>query len=689
MRKDLLFIIGCFGMFVQVQAQNSAEDALNSLREVVTEIVSRTEETAGVDELADMLYRLANSPVAINSATSEEIERLFWLSDFQVQNIRKYILEHGPLATKYELTYIQGISEEDAKLLGPFLSFETRKHDDAIRLSRLTDGHNRLIMRSYSILEKQKGYLTPEVLTASNHFTGTPSSLYMRYAYDYENRILVGVTGEKDAGEEFFSGKNKNGFDFYSFHLQVNRFKFIKTLVLGDYRVNYGQGLAVWSGFSFGKTPSIMSSMQRSRGISAYQSADENNFFRGAAMTLNFKPFEISAWVSRHRVDANVTALDSATNTAKEVSSLQTSGLHASPGDIADEDALRCDVLGENISFIKPNLHIGTTAIYHRYSGFINPESLPYNLYYFRGESNYNLSFDYRYRIRNVIIFGEEAACRNGGMALLNGFQAQVNTRFGISLINRYYQQKYQAMFGNAFGENSRISNESGMFVGVELKPLKYVTLSGYIDLFRFPWLAYGIDMPSDGHELMVQLGVIPSSRFQISFQYRNKKKNGNFSEEGAAKNSIINTTSDRIRCQTTYTVTNNLIWRNRLEFSNYYSEGMGNSRGFYTGQELEFSMRKLPLKVYLHYGLFDTDDYNARIYAYESDLLYTFNIPALSGKGSREFMMIKYAPTKNIDLWIKYSASIYAGQNTVGSGLYEIAGNKKSEVRAQLLFKF
>jgi hypothetical protein len=670
----LILFFGIIPLFLR--SQDSIEYAISSFQEIITEIASRTDEVTNFDELSNMLYDLAANPISINTATDEELEKLFWLNEFQILSIRQYLNRYGAMVSKYELSYIPALSAEEAKLLTPFLTFERNKKELPVKPARiLNNGHHWLILRGQRILEKQKGYTSSDSLTGSNHFTGNPQSYYFRYNYRLDSRIYAGFTGEKDAGEEFFSGSNKNGFDFYSFYLQVNRVKFIKTLVVGDYRVNFGQGLAVWSGFNFGKSLSVMNSMAHNTGINYYQSVDENNFFRGTACTLDFKPFEVSLWYSRNRVDANITNVDTTTGKVMEVSSLQTSGIHATPLEISDEDAMRTEVWGSNITYKKTNFRTGITALYYQYSAFLNPTPQPYNNFYFRGKSNYNLSFDYRYRMGNQILFGEEALSQNGGIAVLNGIQSYISGRLSVSLLGRYYQRNYQAMFGNAFGENTRNNNETGIYAGFESKPFKYTTVAGYIDVFRFPWLSYGVDNPSNSLQMYVQ--------------YRNKRKEANYSGENDLKNQICQVTSERVRFNLIYAAAKYIVLRSRMELSWYNHEITGLAKGYYLGEGAEIIPGRLPIKVYLQYALFDTDDYNSRIYANENDLLYTFNVPACSDKGSRSYIMLKYSPAKQFDIWLKYGVTQYSNLETIGTGLYEIQGNSKSEIKAQVLVRF
>ena len=264
-----------------------------------------------------------------------------------------------------------------------------------------------------------------------------------------------------------------------------------------------------------------------------------------------------------------------------------------------------------------------------------------------------------------------------------------MSSRLSFNLLGRYYQRNYQAIYGKAFGENTRNNNEAGIYAGFECKPVNNISLSGYLDVFSFPWITYGADMPSSGRDFMMQLNVSPSNRLQMYVQFRNKNKEQNDSTGTEPKNQIDRAISKRLRYNLIYTVNEHIIWRNRLETTWYNTDISNVTKGYYLGQGIEIIPGKLPLKVYLQYALFDTDDYNSRIYAYESDLLGTFSIPVFSGKGSRTSIMLKYSPAKEADIWIKYGITQYTNTETIGTGLYEIEGNHKSEIKAELLLKF
>jgi hypothetical protein len=85
----------------------------------------------------------------------------------------------------------------------------------------------------------------------------------------------------------------------------------------------------------------------------------------------------------------------------------------------------------------------------------------------------------------------------------------------------------------------------------------------------------------------------------------------------------------------------------------------------------------------------FETDDYYSRIYAYENDVLFYYSIPAFFNKGYRYYLNLNYDLNSKISFWLKWSQTIYNNVESIGSGLDEIPGSGKSEIRmlARIIF--
>jgi len=80
--------------------------------------------------------------------------------------------------------------------------------------------------------------------------------------------------------------------------------------------------------------------------------------------------------------------------------------------------------------------------------------------------------------------------------------------------------------------------------------------------------------------------------------------------------------------------------------------------QGFLAFQEIGLKSLKTASSWRIRLAYFNTDNYDSRIYAYESDLLYQFSVPALYGKGFRFYVNGKVKICENIEMWMKVSRS-------------------------------
>ncbi|MFT5596764.1 MAG: hypothetical protein ACI8QH_001563, partial [Flammeovirgaceae bacterium] len=112
-------------------------------------------------------------------------------------------------------------------------------------------------------------------------------------------------------------------------------------------------------------------------------------------------------------------------------------------------------------------------------------------------------------------------------------------------------------------------------------------------------------------------------------------------------------------------------------------------SRGFMAYQDVIWDVKKVPLRIAARYALFDTDNFDSRIYAFENDVLYFFSIPAYGGRGTRAYILIKYDLGRNTDIWLRVAQTYFTDRQVVGSGLEEIDGNTRTEMKFQIRHLF
>ena len=701
--KKTVWISFIFFVCLSAKAQQGENDNVDRARIIeqrIEQIAETTEdENLDYNTLFEKLSVYIDFPLNLNSATADDLYSLGFLSNYQIGEFLEYRLEYGYLLSIFELPQINGWDVYTADLIEPFVMVSPETVVRKITLEKMLKyGKNELLMRYQRVPEEQFGYTsaTPEEWENSENarYLGSPDKFYTRYRYRYDDRISFGVTAEKDNGEEFFKGSQKNGFDFYSAHLHLSDFGRVRALSLGDYQAQFGQGLTFWSGLGFNRKSSFTASTsQRGRGIGAYTSINENLFLRGAATTIGLGNFDVSVFYSGKKIDGNLLEQEQDTIDFSEpevlVSSFQESGYHRTASEIRGKNSIFQQHYGGNISFNHKRLHLGFTAARMDLDGAINRDLREYSQFRFTGSENTVVGGDYSWKLRNFFFFGETTRSENGAWATLNGVNINMNSRLSVNITQRHYDTNFQGIASAGFGEGSTVENESGIYFGVEFRPFKKWTFNTYFDQFKFPWLRYQVDAPSSGYDFLAQLEYQPGSRFGVYIRYRDREKQINTREDGDGLDDLVLNPKRNLRLNFSYSAARNINFRSRVEFSEYKRGNEPISRGFMIYQDVAYDFKKLPLKLSFRYAFFDTDTYDSRIYAYENDLRFFFSIPAYSGRGTRVYAMVKYDIGRNIDFWLRWAQYYYTDRNEIGTGKEMINGNTKSEIKAQFLFKF
>ncbi|HEY6915644.1 MAG TPA: helix-hairpin-helix domain-containing protein, partial [Paludibacter sp.] len=305
MKRFLLYIILILSCSYSLRAQDAASTTEQLIADIFEQYTAESEETIDYDSFFEDLMFCAQNPINLNQTTREQLEKLPFLSDIQIENIISYVYESGSMQTIYELQLVEGLDMTDIRRMLPFVAV-----GEAIDQSKkiywhdlLKYGKNELYFRLDKGLETKEGYqFLPEedpnsAEANSNNYLG--NSLYhsLRYKFHFKDRIQFGFTAEKDAGEQFW-GTTHKGYDFYSAHAQLNNFGKFKTIVVGDFRANFGQGLVLHPEFGMGKSSYVLNVMPHNSGLKKFSSTDESNFFRGGGATVRLGKFDLSGFYS-------------------------------------------------------------------------------------------------------------------------------------------------------------------------------------------------------------------------------------------------------------------------------------------------------------------------------------------------------------------------------------------------------
>ena len=632
------------------------------------------------DTYLQELENFRRHPLNINTADAEEFKQLRILTDLQIVNFITYRNLFGKLISLYELQAVPSWDIGTIKKLVPFITTAT-----AISLKdeagmRFRDGEHSLLLRGIQVLEKAKGF---DKSTTGTKYLGSPQRVFFRYRYTYKNLLHFGIVGDKDAGEQFLKGAQNKGFDFYSFHLFARKIGIIQSLALGDFSVNLGQGLTQWQGLAFKKSVDVMGVKRQSATLRPYNSAGEFYFNRGAGVTIKKGKIESTVFASIRKLSANFVA--DTVNNEDFISSFLTSGYNRTSSEQADRNNLRQTSFGGNILLRNNRWHVGANAVFYNFSLPVVKREEPYNRYAISGNSWYNMSFDYSYTYKNMHFFGEAAIDKRNNKAFVNGLLVSVDPRVDLSIVQRTISKGYQSINGNAFTENTFPTNETGIYAGVSIRPAIGWRIDAYADFYKFPWLKFLVDAPSYGKDFLAQVTFTPNRQVEIYTRFKTETKQANQSDNTTVTNFLVNLPKQNWRTQISYKLNTSFTIRNRVELLWFDNNGVNKANGFLTFFDFMYKPMLKPLSAVLRLQYFETDDYNSRIYAYENDILYGYSIPGFFDKGFRYYLNLNYDLAKNVSVWLRLAQTVYRNQVTVGSGLDEIQGNRRTEVKVQI----
>jgi len=696
----ILFIPG----FLSAQEPDStATINVEFITDQIENIAQTTDLNLDYSDLIDEYLYYSKEPININGDNNQKLVDIGLLNEVQLRNLNNYIMEYGKLYSLYELRSIPGFDVQSLKNILPFITTSgTRDKEKTNFKNAFKYGSHQFILRYQQVLEPSIGYEIPidsAIYKAGSAYLGPPQKYYARYGFNYRNKVRFGFTLEKDAGEIVFKdqlndslkaligNKVTNVFDFFSAHAYVSDMGILKKAVVGDYHLEFGQGLTLWSGLAFGKSAEGTQVKRYGRGIRPNTSANENRFFRGAAVTVGIKGLELTGFFSYNNVDAN-TILSDTLEEEDEISSIIETGLHRTINELLDKDALKVTAYGGRLSYRHRFFQIGATAFQTKLSLSLQLNNDIYKQFYFSGNKLENYGVDLNIDLNKISFFGEFSASSNGGLAGIGGINAYLHERFIITVLYHDFGKDYHNLYSNPFSESSALLNEQGLYIGFNALLLPKVSLTGYIDYYKFPWLRYQTDAPSLGRDYNAQLNYNPDRNTIMYFRFRHKKKQENYSGDYDYIPLLSDINRNEFRFFVSYRPFDFLILKNRIDFTTYKQEFEGTENGYLIYQDIMYRPHEFPLEITFRYALFDTDGYDSRIYTYENDILYAFSVPSYFDKGQRVYLMLKWKALKQMNLWFRISRTIYANRTTVGSGSDLINGNHKTEVKVQLQIK-
>ncbi len=648
-------------------------------------------ETGDPEELAELLEELRAQPLDLNTASADELALLPALTPLLALRIVAYRDSAGAFGSLPELRAVSGISAEVYEAVRPYLRIGPPLDVPARRASRFPrfptaaewrDVRGQAVQRYARRLEEARGF-------AEGRYAGSPDRLYTRLTLSAARRVRFNVTLEKDPGEAFRwrPGTGTYGYDYVSAYASAEKIGRVRQLVVGDFTASFGQGLVLWRSTALGKSREATRGLSRfGSGLRPYGSTDENRFFRGVAATVLATPaLSLSAFYSRRTLDA--TTLDADTG---GVSSLGTSGLHRLDAEIARKDALGQQVAGAAAEYRHDSFRVGAAWVETRFDQPVVPRSAPDARFAFRGTEARAASLFGHLRAGSALFFGEMARAE-GATAAVGGVEYNWGRTGEAVVLARSYPRHFVSLHGYAFGERvGATQNETGLYAGVLVRPRRALTVQGYFDQYRFPWLRFNVPRPTRGYDARVSLTHAPRRWLvqELSARTETREEAAVLVDGARTVAAVRPETRQSLRWQGTYVFSQRLTLRTRAEGVRHRAQGEPFATGLLLYQDVQVQPAPA-LTLDLRLALYHTDGYDARVYAYERDVRYGFSVPALYGRGARQYALARWKPLPGLTLEARYAVTRREDVTALGSGLDETQGNRAREVKAQLIWQF
>jgi hypothetical protein len=681
--RYLLLVVAGVVMCFNTAAQSLFPGQFSTRETLIEAVASQGGESADFEAIMNELDNLQRKPINLNKATAEELQKLAFLTDFQISSLIDYRKEHGNLLSMNELPLVYGFTDEVIGLILPYVKITTDPDTIEFRdMARINPRKNEIILKAQRVLEKAKGYRQKGPVTGTCPYPGNPWLYYIRYGLELNDHIRAGMTLEKDPGEDLFRNTNKAGFDFNSAYLMIHDMGILKSAILGDFRLSFGQGLTVSNGTAPGKSAMPLNIVKRSDDIKAYTSADENDFFRGVASSAGRGRVTLTGFYSYKRRDANIT--DTLESGMICFSSFQESGYHRTASEITDEKAVGERAYGGNITFRGNFFHLGTTLVNYNLDKYLDAGDELKDIRDFNGKHLLNWGVDYSVGLKNFQFFGE-TAYGNHAWATLNGALLSVNKYASFALMYRNYGSGYFSLHSDAFSEGSSDLNEEALYAGLEIHPVRKLKIAAYADFYTFPWLRYRMSAPASGTDYLLQADYFPGKKVEMYARIKYEQDPEDELPAGQLLPRVSHRNHTGIRYHISYLLTERLSLQNRLELVKVEPATGKSSWGLLVYQDAGYRARNIPLNLDFRLAWFHTDDYVSRIYAYEQDLSTGFTISPLYNKGFRSYLMIRYALTPSLTFRLRLAHTRFFQQASLGSGYDEIDGNTRTEIKIQL----
>lgn len=635
----------CILFFLQATAQ---ENVLSD-----QQIEDLTENKIGNYEdlaLSDPIEMQMNK-VSINECSSEDLLALGLLDPEEIRAIVDHRKKYGKFISLLEL--------QVPEVFNPDRLFEIRDlfyigSDNSLNETLI----NRILKSEKELSFKTKVSFVKIGDSAVNKYSeypGSAESQQIRFRAQYQRKMIYGFSAEKDPGEKIQWNKKTHFYDYYSFYFLMNDLnRTFKTIAIGDFKASFGEGLVLGSAFSAGKSSRIFNVSSARQGILPNRSFDENNFFRGIALLIEFLSAEHTLIISKHRKDALVLEQDSVIHPDETIRSLVIDGYHRNETELDKKDRVSNTTFVYNFLKKLNRFKIGITGLYSTYGLDFENKQIDFDRYTPANNTFYKASSYCSWSFKNTYWFGEYAISENGNYGLITGQYLSLGKYFDLITAYRNFSKYYNTQWSGSFSERSDPSNEKGFYTGARIKPFTKLEVSLYFDDYQIPGYTFNTQGPVRGQDLYGEIRYSFNRQSFVYFRLRYEMKTSGEDLDDPPVQLVNKKYQYRIHLETM--LPSKLRLKIRMERRFLREPFTISTPGSLIYIDLTKPIPDLNSNLGLRMNWFDIQNYGSRIYAPEGDVKYSWSVQQFYGSGFRCYILLKMDLKKTLKLQLKYA---------------------------------
>ncbi len=649
----------------------------------------------------DNTIELQQQPLDVNQASVDDLMLIPGMDRLTAEKIISRRTTYGPFKSIEELRAIEGIPPQLMTLMCTTLQVPHEQSApwytaDGLRELLRTTKHELTFTATQPTYYRAADMHAPTVINGEeNRYAGQYLGGRMRHSLRYNltagTHLKVNITGANTSGEPFFRKGNNWGYDSWSWNITLRDLACLRTLIVGQYRAQFGMGLILNNNFTMGKQAMLASTSRQSTAITPHSSTSDSKHLQGAAALLSFGRVNVTFFGSYRHIDATL-------NADSTISTILTSGYHRTATEMAKKNNTIQTTAGAHAGYSHTTRYglaysVGISGLYTHLSRDINPvyssdgtisDSRRYRRYYATGNTFYNASVDYSLNYGPFHFTGETAINDQAALATINSLIFSRLKNLTLNVSQRFYAYNYYSLYGSALNEGGAVQNESAVLLGATWKPKRTLTVEAYTDIAYFPWYKYRVSNSSYAWDNTVK-ATYNRRLWTLSARYRYKlrqKDQSTTDSEGNTSTQVADKINHRISLTASY---KNKRWSTRSNVEGIMTSS--DSNGIIASQSVRYKPLR-GLSLYVSGAYFHTDDYDSRLYAYEQGMRYTFSYSSYYGHGMRLSAMCSVSPLRWMDVRGKIGYTNYFDRSQISSAQRMINASHTMDVDMQIVIK-